>query len=254
MKALRKIFAICTFVVMLLFGSPNVAHASANGLPPGFLVGDDTGFQAGTDGKYMLVNNDITPGGSFTRTITLSNYSTDDGEFSIHLVMNPEDPEHKPEISGKVDLLNAINVKLTYQEDVIYEGKISGEGTPVANSKANPLSLGTLEIGEARTIEAEFTVSDAYPDEAWQEVNSVDFYWLFYASRKEAATPTTPTTPPATSSSTLPTTGGKTPLGGKLPQTGEDWRNVLIGMIAGLVIVMIILVFAKKRREKQTNS
>lgn len=258
MKKLWTIVAFCAFAALTLFGQAFVASASAesSSLPPGFLVGDDSGFQAGTDGKYFISNYNIVPGRSFSRVITISNYSTEDGSFAINLVMNPDDEAHVPEKSGVIDLLEAISVTLTYQGKVIYEGPISGDGTPVANQKSDPIFLDSLEIGEVRNIQADFTVSDEYPYEDWKDGNSVDFYWLFFASR-ETTTPTTPTT---TTTTTTPTTGGSTATssslpstGGKLPKTGEDWRNVLIGMIAGFVLITVALIIAKKRHGNQRD-
>lgn len=245
MNKLWKMLIFCIFMLFTFIGSADAANAAS--LPPGFLVGDDTGLQAGADGEYFIVNNDIVPGTSFSRTITLSNYSKKDGDFSINLVMNPEDDEHVPETAGAVDLLEAVSVTLTYQGKKIYEGPINGEGVPIANQKKAPLSLGTLEIGEVRNIQAEFVVSDEYPKEAWQKVNSVDFYWLFYASREK----TTPSTsePGGSGPSTTQSSSSPSPIG-KLPQTGEDWRYVLLGMIAGLVLITMALVVAKKKQSK----
>ena len=245
MKKLLNFILFCVVAGWLSFGFATTAHADT--LPPGFLVGDDTGFQAGTDGEYFIVNNNLSPGQVFHREITLSNYSMEEGSFVIKLVMNPADEEHVPETTGVINLLEAVSVKLTYQGAIIYQGTIDGNGTPVANQKQNPIDLGTLEVGEVRNIQAEFTVSNEYPAEAWKNVNAVDFYWLFFANRE--ATP--PTTEPPTSST--PPSSSELPSTGKLPQTGEDWRNVLLGMIAGFALITVALILAKRRHENQEH-
>lgn len=235
MKQVVKCILLCLSMMYILIGCPTPAHAET--LPPGFLVGDDTGFQAGTDGEYFIVNNDITPGQTFSREITLSNYSKEDGSFDIKLVMNPADETHTPKTSGEINLLEAVYVTLTYQGKVIYQGTIDGNGTPIANRIQQPIDLGTLEVGEVRTIQAEFTVTSDYPAESWKESSVVDFYWLFFASRATTTTTTSSSTPPT----------------GKLPQTGEDWRNVLIGMIAGFILIMLAVLILKKRKHDENR-
>ncbi|MHC5375424.1 LPXTG cell wall anchor domain-containing protein [Enterococcus sp. LJL120] len=237
MKKMVKLILFFMVSLLLSFGFAGRAHAET--LPPGFLVGDDTGIQVGTEGEYFIVNNNITPGQTFSRTITLSNYSTDDGDFALKLVMNPNDEDHQPEMNGELNLLEVISVKLTYQGQVIYQGTIDGNGTPVANQRQQPIDLGTLEVGEVRNIQADFTVSSEYPDTSWREISKVDFYWLFFANREPGSTVTS-TTP------SLPPTG-------KLPQTGEDWRNVLLGMVAGFILIGIALIVLKKRKDEQQN-
>lgn len=250
MKQLWKIVIFSAFMLLAVLGNGNIAYAAGSSLPPGFLVGDDTGVQTGRDGEYFIVNNDVYPGQTFSREIVLSNYSKENGSFEINLVMNPESEEYLAEKTGAIDLLEAIHVVLTYQGEVIYEGPMNGEGTPTANKLNDPIKLGTWEIGEVRTIQADFTVSNEYPEEDWMEKNAVDFYWLFYASRVKL--PTDSSEPPEEPGDSAEPPSSSSPIG-KLPQTGEDWRNVLLGMIAGLVLITVSLIIAKKRYANQNE-
>lgn len=229
-KILIKGFLVIAYCVLLLgFAS----SAQAESLPPGFLVGDDTGFRAGNDGHYFITNNNIEPGKVFTREISISNYSNSEGAFSINLVMNPEDDTKKATVKGAINLLEAINVKLTYQGKIIYQGPINGSGSPVANKKSNPINLGTLETGEVQSIHAEFTVSNEYSDESWKNVNSTDFYWLFYASRS--------------TSSTKPSSPAKKTTG-IFPNTGEKIVNALLLLLSILMLIGITLLYKGKRK------
>lgn len=233
-KVLIKGFLVMAYFVFLLGFTSSV---QAESLPPGFLVGDETGFNAGTDGQYFIVNNNIEPGKTFTREISISNYSNNGDAFSINLVMNPEDDTRKPTIKGTINLLEAINVKLNYQGKIIYQGPMNGKGSPVANKKSNPINLGTFETGEVRTIHAEFTVSNEYPDESWKNVNSTDFYWLFYASKSKDETPP----------STTPSSSTKKPMG-ILPSTGEEVVNALLLLLSILMLIGMTLLYKVKRK------
>jgi len=232
LKVKHILFSIVVTFSLLIINGTSVTAADV--LPPGFLVGDDTGVKAGTDGEYFLSDNDIFPGKKFTRKITLSNYSNEKGSYSIKLVMNPNDSEKKPEVIGEVNLLEAISVKLIYQNKTIYEGTIDGNGTPIANKKSMPIDLGKLEVGESRVIDAEFKVASDSDIEDWRDVNSSTFYWLFYANREsnlnEEVNNQTPTKK----------------VSGKLPQTGEIILTIS-ALLSALMLVLLLLIFKKKK-------
>lgn len=229
-KILAKMFLMSVYIFFLL---GVVQPVQAETLPPGFLVGDDTGFKAGTDGEYFIVNNNIEPGRGFTREISISNYSNSGDSFSIKLVMNPEDDINKSIVQGKINLLEAIHVKLTYKDKIVYQGPIDGNGSPVANKKSNPIDLGTLETGESQTIHAEFTVNNEYPAEDWKNVNYTDFYWLFYANKS----PTTNSSDPSRKSV------------GRLPNTGESIVNILLLLLSVLILIVMACIYKNKKKE-----
>ncbi|MGX4686992.1 LPXTG cell wall anchor domain-containing protein [Vagococcus sp. JNUCC 83] len=228
----KKNILLIVLVNLMMFIIYGVS-VKAETLPPGFLVGDDTGFKAGNDGEYFLSDQDIFPGKKFSRKISVSNYSNVSGSYALKLVMNPEDNEKKAETLGKVDLLKNINVKMTYRGKTIYEGTIDGNGIPVANEKGHPIDLGVLEVGQAEVINADFEVSNQTNEDDWKKVNSTTFYWLFYANRADKEDPSNEDKQ-------------KEKPAGKLPQTGELILKICI-LLGVIILLLVILIFRKKR-------
>lgn len=241
---MKKGAGLIVVLVLLLFGLSNKSFADS--LPSGFLIGDDGGFTAKSDGKYFIEHNEIEPGATFSKEIIMSNYSREEGPITINMVMNQDHQDYVPEVSGAINLFRVIDVKLTLDDQVIYEGLMDGTGKNNERDKNTPLVLGAYETGGLGHLKADFTVRDTLPKEDWREISAVDFYWVFYVNRDEVVVlpPTKPTEPkkPTGPWSKLPPG-----LAEKLPQTGEELAFVIIGMILGLLLILLSLSFYKKR-------
>ncbi|WP_314059804.1 LPXTG cell wall anchor domain-containing protein [uncultured Vagococcus sp.] len=223
---------------LLLFGFSNRSFAES--LPSGFLIGDDGGFTAKSDGKYFIEYNQVEPGATFAKEIIMSNYSQEDGPLTVKLIMNQDNKDYVPKSVGKVNLLRAIDVRLTLDGKVIYEGLMDGTGKDNKRNKNTPFVLGEYSTGKIGHLNADFKVRNDLPKEDWQEISEVDFYWVFYVNRDE--TKELPKTKP-----TGPWTKLPPGLAEKLPQTGEELAFVIIGMIIGLLIILLSLSVYKKR-------
>lgn len=233
MRMKRSTRVLVVWLMCLLFGlfggSVSVA-AKTETLPKGLIVGDDKGIQVGDDGKYFVEHTDIRPGLTFTKEITISNYAKE-GAYTLRMDMK------KRQTSGDLDLLTAMTLTLRINQTVIYEGDLAG--TPSHSKYTLPLALGTYATGETGQLTATFTVSDEYPEDMWKKANTADFYWVFYGTNE------TEPSQPIKSTPNLPR------ILGKLPQTGEEWRLVLIGVGIGLLVVSLVLGLSKKRQTKQ---
>lgn len=221
--------------------------ASASELPPGVIVGDNNGVTADIDGKYFIEHNNIQPGMTFKKAITISNYSQEPEPFYLRLAMKGDGFE------GDVNLLEAITVTLTLEGNVIYEGNLSGKASDPTIKL--PLYLGKYKVGDTKVLEANFKVSSDLPEESWKKANKADFFWGFYATKEDETidSSTEPSTEPSTSESTTPPIITPKPPKPKvpfLPQTGEEWSFVIMGMIIGVFVVMVSLIIAKKRRNR----
>ncbi len=215
---------------LFFFGGSSLAVASE--LPPGVIVGDDSGIKADVNGKYFIEHTDIKPGLTFTKDITISNYSQEKEPFDLRLDMESDTVE------GALNLLEAINVTLELEGKQIYEGTLSGQ--PTDPTITLPLYLGKYDVGDTKVLKATFKVASDLPKEVWNQPNNADFYWGFQATREDEPAPKPdpdPTPKPDPKPTPIP-----------LPQTGEEWGFVLMGVIIGVFIVMISLIVAKKRR------
>lgn len=223
-----KRFLFILGLLLCYFGWETSVSADADVLPPGVIIGDDSGIKVGEDGKYLIEHTDIKPGLQFNKQLTISNYSQEDGAFDVKLDMKSD------KVSGQVNLLEAIEVTLTLENKVIYQGNLAGVATDP--SQTLPLSLGTYEVGEMGTLDAAFTVADTLPETAWQKKNTADFYWVFYVTRSAEPKPKPPVSPK------------KKPLLSFLPQTGEEWHYVLIGICVGILLVCLVLIQLKRHQ------
>lgn len=222
MKHWRMYCLSFVFLISFLGFYPSV-HG-AEGLPEGVIIGDDSGLKVGEDGKYFIEHTDIRPGLVFEKKISISNYSQTPGVFRLQLEMK------RDKTSGEIDLMEAIQVTLKQDGKSIYTGDLTGNGKQV-------IDLGNFKTGQQGTLDATFTVRDIFPKEQWRKKNSADFHWIFYGTNETEST------------NSKPKKVLVLPLIGKLPQTGEDMRNVLMGIIIGLLLIILVLVIRKKRQE-----
>ncbi len=213
---------------LFFFGGGSLAEA--NELPPGVIVGDDSGIKVSENGKYFIEHNDIKPGLTFTKKITISNYSQEPDAFDLRLDMKSDATE------GQINLLEAISVTLELEGKTIYEGTLSGQSTDPKVTL--PLYLGKYEVGDTKVLNATFKVASDLPKEEWKQPNKADFYWVFYATKEDEPDPKPKPKPdPEPKPDPIP-----------LPKTGEEWGFVLMGVIIGVFIVMISMIVAKKRK------
>lgn len=227
MKQFVRFHLFLIGLLVWVFGMGASVSADTEALPSGVIIGDDTGLKVGDDGKYFIEHTDIKPGLTFKKEISISNYSQEEGDFDLKLDMKVSDSK------GKVDLLKAISVRIELEGKLIYEGDLTG--TPTGKSAKPPIDLGHYQVGDMRTLIATFRVSNDLPKSDWEKASSADFFWVFYGTR--------PTVKPKPKPDPIPPILKKI-----LPKTGEDWRNVLIGMCVGIVLVCLLLIIAKRRQ------
>ncbi|MBP1044238.1 LPXTG cell wall anchor domain-containing protein [Vagococcus sp. BWB3-3] len=228
-RRIRIMVSIFCLLTGFFFGGASVL-ASTEVLPKGIIVGDDTGLKVGEDGKYFVEHTDIKPGLTFTKDITISNYAQKEGSYTLRMDMKEE------KTSGAINLLEAITVKLELAGKVVYDGDLMGR--PTSADYTLPIELGEYSQGETRQLKATFQVSTHYSVEEWEKPSEADFYWIFYATNESE-----PLKP-----SKKPSPKPKPPY---LPQTGEEWRWLIIGFGIGLMSLTLSL-YAIKRRQVRT--
>ncbi|MFY8331623.1 hypothetical protein [Vagococcus carniphilus] len=197
-------------------------------LPPGMVVGDEKGIHANKDGEYFVKVDDVEPGKSWHKSISLLNMEKD-VPYQLTMLISP------PKVSGSLDLSKAIKMKLTYEGKVIYDGPASGVSKSV-NLQNKPLDLGVFSSGDSRALEVDYSISGKYTMDDFELKNKMSNVWTFYAVKSKDPVKPKPKT-----------TGGVIKSIGRLPLTGETVRKAMIFLCIGMLVILICLLIWKKR-------
>lgn len=220
---------------LLLFVHPFKTFAQE--LPPGMVVGDEKGINANKNGEYFVKVDDAMPGKKWHKSINLLNMEKD-VPYQLTMLISP------PKVSGSLDLSEAIQMKLTYENKVVYEGPASGKSKE-KNFQNEPLDLGLFKAGDSRALEVDYSLSGEYTNKDFETKNKMENVWTFYAIKsKNPIKPVDPTGPDGKK-----TIGSK--ISGLLPKTGEEVRQMMILLCIGMLVVLIFLLIWKKKREKE---
>jgi len=192
-------------------------------LPEGFLIGDQDGIKVDGDGHYYIDLRGLLPGDEFRKTLTIQNLSQNDntpeGKVPYTLVMSAEPVMTE----GPIDLLDKVHLTMKLEGEVVYEGPTRGDGSP--DMTDTPLPLGVYAIGDQKSLEITFKV--AADMEIHEERSQADFRWLFYAYRETDVEP---------------------------PRTGVSDNCYWLIPIGGVMLLFVIMVPLKKRRDGSSNS
>lgn len=228
------VFELIFLSLLFVVGMPMVKAADkpiVNQLPPGMVIGDDKGIDVKENGKYLMEVNDVTPGKRWKTEVTMLNIEKDI-PYALSMKIYP------PDVSGPIDFSKAISMKLTYDGEVMYQGPLSGVSDKV-NLQKTYLDLGVLSSGQSKGLTVELEMDSSYTENDFMVKSVMENIWEFRAVKIKS--PIVPVKPPIK----------KPGIIGVLPQTGEEWRNTLIGICLGLFLVMTILLILKKRREER---
>ena len=205
-------------------------------LPEGMVIGDDQGLNATKNGEYFVNVTDVMPGKTWHTTISIVNMEKDI-PYQLSMDISP------PTVSGSLDLSKAVQMTLTYEGKVVYEGPASGVSKEIDLQKKR-LDLGTFKAGDSRALEVEYSLSGEYTKQDFVQKNVFDNVWTFYAVKTKKGT-----------TGSLPNTSGSgsnkstNPITGLLPQTGEEWRQAMLFVCVGLLLILILLFVWKNRKE-----
>ncbi|MGC6770346.1 hypothetical protein [Enterococcus sp. LJL51] len=222
------IYVLVVAIVSLILW-PTSTQAQSKELPQGMVIGDDQGIFVKKNGKYLVEVNDVMPGKKWHTTISMINMEKDT-PYSLTMLIS------KPSlIAGSLDLSTAIQMKITYENEIVYEGPVSGINL-TQNLQNTALELGTFKAGDSRAMEVDFSLSGEYTKKDFSEKNVMENVWNFYAVKTKS-----------TDSNEIE---NNKPLG-KLPQTGEEWRQTILYVCLGLFLLLIVLLFGKEKRKKK---
>lgn len=217
---------LCFFLLLITFIlSPIAVSAKGDNLPSGVLIGDDDGFRVESDGYYFIEEKGIMPGHSFTRKISIGNYS-EQLKMPITIEMGIDYDKNPPVVKGQENLLSLIQVTYKIDDKILYEGSLDGSGIKNNRDKKQPVTLGSFKQGETAVLIADFKVPQDVDVRKWGSENSVEYYNVFHAKRDPQEKEPEKKKPG---------------LAGLLPQTGEDLAFLLLGTSLGFLIIMFIV-------------
>lgn len=246
-KASKNIISLLlTAVLLCCLGLTAAADeqqpGSVQGLPEQLVVLDDTGRSVSKNGEYYFSVDSMTPNEVYTKNIQIENLRTD---ADCHITLSAGLVSK----IGDIDLNEECVCRMYLQDKLIYEGKVSGEGTPDLRDK--PLDLGLYRANDPRVLRVEITWTDTGKsggriDYGKRLVDSngvtilraktgksyiegeVLFKWIFQAEVQPK--PNQPDKPVV---------------------TGDVITFTLFGIAGTALLVMVILVLLKRRKEKK---
>ena len=137
---------------LLLLGTATSVFAaelqsgSVKGLPEKLVVLDDSGNSVSESGEYFFVVEGMTPDEVYTKNIQIMNLR-DDASYKIYFSAQPMSK------NGEIDLENECVCDIHLDDELIYSGKVTGDGKP--NIMQDPLELGSYDPGDKRTMKVE---------------------------------------------------------------------------------------------------
>lgn len=175
----------------------NLPEGSVEGIPEGLYVMDEDGKSVSRRGEYCVDISNMQPGETYTKVLSIQNLINT--PYILTMSAAPISSE------GNLDLEKYTNLKLYLDGELIYDGKVTGEGN--VNMQDSPLNLGEIVSGQSKELKAEIVWNgDGLKEIEGQEyLGRVDFKWIFEAALKEEVTTEAPDDP--TSNSSTPNTG-----------------------------------------------
>lgn len=220
-----KIFSKAFLVAVSLLSIITIQGDALEKAPPNVeLEGNANGIVYIPGDEPFLLGEEMVPGDKITRTLEIKNKY--DKPYKLYLKSERVTPKET------YDLLDVINLKITYKDEVIYEGPVSGE-----DGMGENIDLGTYNPGDEEnliaTVEFDPSISPADAN-YWNKEAQVD--WIFTAqATKDSSQPITPPSENKPSEDI------------NSPQTGDT--NILPYVILGGVSVLGIYKFSFKRGE-----
>lgn len=173
----KKIKSLITTVSLLSIMT--IQAEALHKVPPNVeLLGNAEGIVYVPGDEPFLFGEDMSPGDKVTRTLEIKNKY--DKVYELYMQAERVTP---PE---KYDLLDVINLKISYKDEVIYEGPVSGEDGLTEN-----IELGLFEPGDEENLTAVAELDPSATNPAYLN-KTAQVNWIFTAQAKESSKPIEP--------------------------------------------------------------
>jgi len=219
-------------VVLLPVISIQEVSAAEKNLPEGFLLGDENGINVSKDGGYFFNLEDLQPGDTIKRTLTIKNFR--DEVYDLRLVIEPKSK------TGKIDLIENMSMQILLEDQEVYQGNLS---TSKEGSKEVPFGL--IAARSEKQAVVILTMNDI---EKWNNLyysgpSEAEVEWQFIATASEKMTDEDKSEVPKS-----PGGSQKPEPKGLLPRTGEILSNSFVWI--GLILVAIVYIHSSRKRRK----
>lgn len=182
-RTIRRPICILLCALFAMACCANEASASEQKLPSSMLIGDTDGIHVGTSGQYFIQADDLRPGDTIKKTLTIRNIGLDE-TYQLSMLASPLTT------SGPVNLLDAVHLTLTLNSRIVYSGRLRGD-TGV-NMISNALDLGEYGPDDGATLEILLKVDDSMEISHTKSVAEIK--WIFSAVRTDGTDVTAPKT------------------------------------------------------------
>lgn len=205
MKIINKLLAVMSVAALFLCSAVNafaeeLPDGSVKGLPENLVILDNNGDSPHNTGEYYFEVLDMQQGTTYTKNIQVMNLRGDDKSIHVYFTARPLTNE------GEIDLENECKCDVYLDDNLIYNGKVTGEGTP--DIRDDSLDLGVYTPGQARKLKVDIvwngTDAGSHIDNGARTVTAsgteitrtpsgkthisgrTTFKWIFYAHVEKA--------------------------------------------------------------------
>ena len=217
---IRKILLSVSLLLIM-----NIQVGAVTLPPPNVqLLGDADGLvNLGEDNMFLYFDN-MTPGDSVVGTIEIKN----EYEYPYELFFRA----NRVSETEKYDLLNKLDLKITYKDKVIYAGPTSGE-----NKLTDDISLGIFQPNQKELLTAEVSLDGPSTGNEYKN-KTAEVNWIFTALRSNEVDIN-----PEINSDIKP---DNKPSSTKPIKTGDN--SMIVFVILGLVSILVILLSSRKKK------
>lgn len=236
----KYLLCIVSFSVVSVFVtcfSGTLEAVASQTLPPGVVIGDDTGVHASSEGEYYVDLPNVLPGESYEKTITIRSLDVNE-PFELGLLVSLASSK------GVIDFDKKITLTLLLDDKEIYQGPLLGNDQ--FDWTIQPLILGVCEYGKDQILTAIFEVDKDLTVEEFYEESQLTYHWTFIATKNQ--------TDSSKNTDSTESSIDKPKHKGIFPMTGEEIKNLIYQILAGLLLVLIAILLWKKRRDEQKNA
>ncbi|MCE9675705.1 LPXTG cell wall anchor domain-containing protein [Paraclostridium bifermentans] len=204
------------------------------------LLGNANGLVHIHDDDLFLHHPNMIPGDSIKRTLEIKNKY----KYPYELFLKAERVSPKEEY----DLLDKLDLKITYKDEVIYEESTNGE-----DKLTNGISLGVFNPGQEENLIAEVKLDGVSTGNEYKN-KSAQVDWIFTAVRSEEETNQKETVDESDKAdkSDKPSNDVKTDkddMWSESPKTGED--GIFLYIILGITSILLLLISRKNKDSKK---
>lgn len=183
MKKLLRVIAASVISLMsvmsigLSASAVDLPNGSVKGIPEGLYVMDENGNSVSQNGEYYIDISDMQAGETYTKVLSIQNLINT--PYTLTMSAEPISSE------GNLDLEKYTNIKLYLDGELIYDGRVTGEGN--VSMQNSPLILGEVVPGQSKELKAEimWNGEGLKEIEGQEYLGKVDFKWIFEASIRE---------------------------------------------------------------------